>query len=161
MCLLNIDCSSYNSSCLHLGNLWICYCKTASSVSHHWIKLMQTVDNSLDLFYSLALRFCQFLNIFFLCRNEFMKRWIKESDSYRITFKCLIKCFEISLLIWQNLIKCCFSFFYSIRTYHLSECCNSVLFKEHMLSTAKSDTFCTKFSCLLGILRSICISTNL
>jgi ATP-dependent Clp protease ATP-binding subunit ClpB len=37
----------------------------------------------------------------------------------------------------------------------------NVLFKEHMLSTAKSDTFCSKFSCLLGILRSICISTNL
>ena len=44
-----IDCSTDNSACLHLSNLWICYCKTASTVSHHWVELMKAVDDCLDL----------------------------------------------------------------------------------------------------------------
>ena len=90
-----------------------------------------------------------------------MKWWIKESDSNWVTLKCLIKSLEISLLIWKNLIKSCFSFFYCICTNHLTECCNSVFLEEHMLCTAKTDTLSTKLSSLLSICRSICISSNL
>ena len=86
-----------------------------------------------------------------------MKRWIKESDCNRISFKCLIESLEISLLIWKNLIKSSFSLFYCIRTDHLSECSDSVFLEEHMLCTAKSDTFGTELTSLLSICRSICI----
>ena len=89
-----------------------------------------------------------------------MKRWIQETNSNRASFQCFIKSFEVSLLIWKNLLKSCFSFFYSVRTDHLTECCNSVFFEEHMLCTAKSDTFCSKLTSFLSICRSICISTN-
>ena len=160
MSFLYIDCCTDNSACLHLSNLWICYCKTASTVSHHWVELMKAVDDCLDLLYSLALSVSQFLDVLFLCRNELMKRWIKETDSNRVTFQCFIQFFEVSLLFWKNLSKCCFSFFFCLRADHFTECIDSVSFEEHMLCTAKSDTFCTKFACFYSIVWCISVCTN-
>ena len=39
--LLNIDSSLDNSLCLHLSDLRICYSKTASSVTHHGVELVE------------------------------------------------------------------------------------------------------------------------
>ena len=160
MRFLYIDSCTDYSFCLHLSNLRICNCQTASTVSHHWVELMKSIDDCFDLLNSFALSVSQFLDILFLCRNELMKRWIKETDSNRISFQCLIQCFEVSLLFRKDLLKCCFSFFYSLRTDHLTECINSVSFEEHMLCTAKSDTFCSQFASFLSICRCICICTN-
>ena len=44
-----------------------------------------------------------------------MKRWIQESDCNRISFKCLIECLEVILLIWKDLVQIFFSLFYSFR----------------------------------------------
>ena len=38
--LLNFDCCTDNSLSLHLSDFWICYSKTTSSVTHHWVKFM-------------------------------------------------------------------------------------------------------------------------
>ena len=139
MFLLYVDSCTDNSFCLHLSNFWISNCKTASSVSHH----------------GFTLSFCKFLDICFFSWNELMKRWIKETNCNWVTFQCFVKCFEVSLLIWKNLLKSSFSFFYCIRADHLTECSNSVFLKEHMLCTAKSDTFCTKLTSFLSICWSI------
>ena len=40
MFLLYVDSCTDNSFCLHLSNFWISNCKTASSVSHHWVGTM-------------------------------------------------------------------------------------------------------------------------
>ena len=50
--------------------------------------------------------------------------------------------------------------FNSISTNHFSECCNSFSFEEHVLCTAKTDTFCTEFTSFLSICWSISICTN-
>ena len=161
MCFLNFDCCTDNSLCLHLSNLRICDCKTASTMTHHWVELMQAVDDSLDLFYALALCISKFLDVSFLCRNELMQRWIQETDCYRVTLKCLIKSLEVRLLIWKNLLQCSFSLFYSIRADHLTECSNSVFLEEHMLCTAKTNTLSTKLTSFLSICRCISVCTNL
>ena len=75
-----------------------------------------------------------------------MKRWIEESDCNRISFKCFIEFFKVSLLNGKNLIKSLFSFFKSVGANHFSECVNSVALKEHMLCTAKTDTFGSEFA---------------
>ena len=67
---------------------------------------------------------------------------------------------EVALLIRQDLLQSCFSLFYSIRADHLTECSDSVFLEEHMLGTAKTDTFCTQLTSFLSICRSICICTN-
>ena len=62
---------------------------------------MKGSDDCLDLLYSLALSVSQFLDVLFLCRNELMKWRIKETNCYRISFKCLIEFLEVSLLLRQ------------------------------------------------------------
>ena len=161
MSFLYIDCCTDNSACLHLSNLWVCNCKTASTVSHHWVELVQAVDNSFDLVNCFALSISQFLDVLFLCRNELMKRWVKETNCNRVTFKSFVKFLEVSLLLWKNLSKCCFSLFYCICTDHFTECSDSVFLEEHMLCTAKSDTFCTKLTSFLSVSRCISVCTNL
>ena len=161
MLFLNLDCCADNSLCLHLCNLRIRYSKTASSVTHHRVELMQRSDNVLDILHRLALCVCELLDVCFLCRNELMERRIKESDCNRISFQSLVQCLEVALLIRQNLLKCCLSLLNGVRADHFAECSDSVLFKEHMLCTAETDTFCTKLSCFLCICRCVCICSYL
>src|SRR5699024_2087595 len=112
MSFLYVDSCTDNSFCLHLCNFRISNCKTASTMTHHRVELVQAVDDCFDLLYSLALSFCKFLDIFFLCWNELMKRRIQETDCYRVTFQSFVESFEVSLLIWKNFFKSCFSFFF-------------------------------------------------
>ena len=114
MSLLNIDSCTDNSLCLHLSNFRICNCKTKTTVTHHWVKLVKRSDDSLNLLNALALCISKLLNIVFLCRNELMKRWVKETDSYRTTFKSFIKLLKVALLIRKNLLKSSFSLFNSV-----------------------------------------------
>ena len=86
-----------------------------------------------------------------------MKWRIQETDGNWVTLECLIKSLEISLLIRKDLSECFLSLFYCIRTDHLTESSDSVFLEEHMLCTAKSDTFGTELTSLLSICRSICI----
>ena len=160
MSFLNIDSSTDNCACLHLSDFRISYSKTASTMSHHWVEFVQRADDCFDLVNRFALCISKFLDIFFFCWNKFMKRWIKETDSNRISFQCFIKFFEVSLLFRKDLSKCSFSFFYCFRADHFTECINSVAFEEHMLCTAKSDTFSTKFAGFLSISWCISICTN-
>ena len=41
VCLLNFKSSTDNSLSLHLCNLRVCYCKTAATVTHHRVELME------------------------------------------------------------------------------------------------------------------------
>ena len=160
MSFLYVDSSTDNRSCLHLRDFRIGNCKTASTMPHHRVELVQTVDDRFNLLYSLALSVSQFLNVLFLCRNELMQRRIQETDRYRVAFQSFVKSFEVSLLIWKNFFKRFFSFFFCLRTDHFTECIDSSFTEEHMLCTAKPDTLCTKFNCFLSIFWSICVCTN-
>ena len=53
--LLNVDSSLDNSLCLHCSDLRICYSKTASSVTHHGVELVERSDYVLDISNSLTL----------------------------------------------------------------------------------------------------------
>jgi len=160
MCLLNLDCRTDNSLGLHLGNFRISNSQTASSVTHHRVELMQGSDDGLDGLNALALCLSQLLNVSFLGRNELMQRRIQETDGNRVALQSLIQLLEVVLLIRQDLLQCCFSLLYSVGTDHLTECCDSVLFEEHMLSTAQTDSFSAQLTSLLSVCGSICIGTN-
>ena len=89
-----------------------------------------------------------------------MKRRIQETDSNRVAFQCFEQSFEVFLLIWKNFCKSSFSFFCCCGADHFTECINTSLTEEHMLCTAKTNTFCTKLNSFLSISRCICIGTN-
>ena len=63
---LNIDSSLDNSFCLHLSDLRICYSKTATSVAHHGVELVERSNDVLDSLNGLALSLCKSLNVSFL-----------------------------------------------------------------------------------------------
>ena len=130
-------------------------------MTHHWVELVERCDDSLNIFNALALCVSKLLDVLFLSRNKLVERWVKETDCYRTALKCLIKSLKVILLIRKNLLKSSFSLFNCVCANHFTECSNSVLFKEHMLCTAETDTLSTKLSCLLSISRSISICTNL
>ena len=90
-----------------------------------------------------------------------MKRRIQETDRNRASLQCFVKLLKIALLLRKDLRQCCFSLFYRLRADHLAECVDTVALKEHMLGTAKTDTFCAKLTCLFCIVWGICICTNL
>ena len=69
MLFLNFDCSADNCLCLHLSDFRISYSKTTSTMSHHWVELMQGSDDCFDILNGFTLCISQFLNISFLCRN--------------------------------------------------------------------------------------------
>ena len=76
MSLLYINSSTNHSLSLHLSNLRISYRQTATTMTHHRVKLMQRIDHRLDMLHALALSICQLLDILFLCGNELMQRRI-------------------------------------------------------------------------------------
>ena len=77
---------------LHLGNLRISNSQTASSVTHHWVELMQRhAMMVLIVSTDLALCLSQLLNISFLGRNELMQRRIQETDGNRVALQSLIQ----------------------------------------------------------------------
>ena len=120
MSLLNLDSRTDNSLCLHLSDLRICDCQTASTVTHHRVELVQAVDDRFDLINCLALSVSQLLDVLFLCRNELVKRRIKETDRNRVALESLIQSLEVSLLIRKDFRKSYFSFFLCLRrTYAL------------------------------------------
>ena len=161
MSFLHVDSRADNSFGLHLGNLRIGNCQTASTVTHHRVELMERIDDRLDLLNSLALCVSQFLDVLFLSGNELMKRRIQETDRNRVSFQSFIQLLEVALLFRKDLLQSCFSLFYCLRADHLTECVDSVAFEEHMLCTAQTDTFCAQLTCFLSVSRCICVCTNL
>ena len=84
MSFLHVDgCADY-CACLHLSDFRISYSKTASTMTHHRVELMQTSDDCFDLLNRFALCVSQFLDVLFLSRNELMKRRIQETDGNRV-----------------------------------------------------------------------------
>ena len=99
-------------TCLHLSDFRISYSKTASTMTHHRVELVQTSDDCFNLLNSFALSVSQFLDVLFLSRNELMKRRIQETDGNRVAFQSFIQLLEVSLLLRKDLSKCCFSLLY-------------------------------------------------
>jgi len=130
-------------------------------MTHHRVELMQRSNDGLNLFYCLALCVSQFLNIFFFGRYEFVERRIQEPNGNRGSLQCFIQSLEVTLLHWFNLCQCSFSFLYCIRADHLTECSDTVSFKEHMFCPAQTNAFCTQLARFLCISRCVSVSANL
>ena len=89
-----------------------------------------------------------------------MERWIQESDDYRKTVHCLEDTFEVASLHWKKFCKCSFPCPCVVCKNHLSHGDDSVAAEEHVLSSAETDTFCTKHDCISCILWSICVGPD-
>ena len=63
MSLLNIDSCTDNSSGLHLSNFRIGNCKTAATVTHHGVELVERRNDVLNILNSFALSSGKSLNV--------------------------------------------------------------------------------------------------
>ena len=126
-------------------------------MTHHRVKLMQGIADLLHIFSRHHHLYCQVVNITLVCRHELMKRRIQETDGHRPSFHHLIQCLEVPFLERDQCIQCFFSLLYSSCQNHLTNLRNPVRFEEHMLGTAKTDTFCAIFDRIGCVGRRICI----
>ena len=139
----------FNSRCdnslgLHSCNFWICDSKSKSAVTHHWVKFMQTFHSCFQRFKRKFHFFCKRSDFIVLMRQELVKRWVKETNCHRATFHCFEDTLKVFLLHWKKFFECFFSFSSCGRNNHFSHCWNSVCFKEHMFSSAKTYALCAK-----------------
>ena len=95
-------------------------------MSHHWVELMKRIDDSLDLFYSLALSVSKLLDVFLFCRNELMKRRIQETDCYRVALESLEQTFEVFLLILLLTLRKQLSLVLKVSVFAVQSICSSV-----------------------------------
>ena len=161
MSLLNLDSSADNSLCLHLCDFGIGNSQTAAAVTHHRVELVERLNDSLDLVNGLALSVSQLLDVLFLCGNELVERRIEETDGYGAALESFIESLKVALLIGKDLVESSFSLFNGVSADHLSERSDSVLFKEHVLCTAETDTLGAELSRLLSVSGCVSVSANL
>ncbi len=161
MLLLNVDSSLDNCCGLHLCNLGIGNCKTASTVTHHGVELVERCDDVLDVCNGLALSLCKSCDVSLFSGNELVERGIKESDGNGATLESLVDSLEVSLLHRLDLCKSCFSLLNGVGADHLTECSDSGSLEEHVLGTAKTDTLCAELTSLLCVCGSISVGSNL
>ena len=159
--LLNVDSRADNSLGLHLSDLGISNCKTASSVTHHGVELVERGNDALDVCHGLALCLSESCDVSLLGGNELVKRGIKESDTNGVALKSLVKLLEVALLVGKDLIKSCLALCNGVSADHLTECSNSVSLEEHMLGTAKTDTLSAKLASLLCVSGSVSVGSYL
>ena len=154
-------CRFHNGPGLHPCNFRIGYGKTAASVAHHGIELMQAVTGSLYFRYSQVHISCKIFKILLLRGNELMKRGIQKTDGNRVVLHYLINPSEITLLERNQLIQGFFPGFTGGGKDHLTDLRNTFRIKEHMLRTAQADAFRAQLQCIGSILRGIGIGSYL
>ena len=146
---------------LHFCNFGISYGKTATSVTHHRVELVQTFYGSLKLFESQAHSLCKVSYLFVLVRYELVERRVKETDSNGSVTHCLVKTDKVLSLHRQNLSESFLSLFDRLGNYHFSNGGNSVFSEEHVLGTAKTYTLCAELNCGSSVVGSVGICSYL
>ena len=161
MALVDGNRSADDGTGLHDSDLRIGDSQTAATVTHHRVELVETLDESLDLFNGLALGVSEFLDVSFFGRNELVERRIEEADGDRHTFEGFVELLEVFLLHGKDLLESFFTLFLGGGADHLAEGVDAAFGEEHVLGTAEADAFCAKLTGLTGIFRSIGIGTDL
>ena len=107
----------------------------------------------LIVFNGLVLCVSQLLDILLLSRYELMKRRIQETDRYRAALQCLVKLLKVALLHPEESLPVQSSLSSTVSEQIISRNASILsALEEHMLGTAKTDTFCAKLTCLLCIM---------
>ena len=130
-------------------------------MSQHRIVFTKRFYALLNILQANAHRVSHFLLSFQIVGNKFMQRRIEQTNSNRATFHSLEDTLEVGLLIRQNLGQSFTAAFRILSQNHLAHSLDFLTFKEHVFRTAKTDAHCTKVTCHLRVMRSICIGTNL
>ena len=92
--------------------------------------------------------------------QELVKRRIEKADACRAAFKGTQDAIKVSALVRQQLGKRTLATRRVLTENHLAHGINAVAFKEHVLGTAQTNTFCTKRHGLTDLLRSIGVGAN-
>ena len=130
-------------------------------MTHHGVELVQGCDECLDLCNGLVLCLCKILDIGLLGGYELVERRIEEADSYGIAFHSLVDALEVSLLHGLELCKSGYTPLKCVGADHLTESCDTVGIKEHMLGAGKADALCAELTSLAGVVRSVGIGAHL
>jgi len=161
MGLLDVDGGADNGRGLHLGDLGVGDGQTAATVTHHGVKLVETVNDILNFGNGLALCNGKSLDVGFFGGNELVEGGIQEADGNGAAFKGLVELLEVTLLIGQDLLKSGFSVLDGVGADHFTEGGNSVGFEEHVLGTAEANALSAQLAGLLGVGGSVGVGADL
>src|SRR4029077_8200110 len=160
---LALHCRLNDRPHLHFKYLWKCNRQTATAMAKHWIGLMQLCNTTCNHFYINADFLCQFALLLGLMWDEFVKRRINQSDSYRKSVHDFKDANEVAPLVWQELVERFLPRDGGIGNNHLLDCqlpLNALLrmfkiFEKHMLGSDQADSFRAHVARFLRVIRGI------
>ena len=151
--------STQDSASLHFCDFRICITQTATTVTEHRVMFAQAFYTLTDVFYCYTHSLSHFFLSFQIVRNEFVQRWIKQTNVHRTSVHCLKDTNEVGLLIWQQFCESFLTSFYCRSQNHFAHCNDLLVIEEHMFCTAQTDTCSAKTASHFRIVRSISVST--
>ena len=159
--LLQIECGTEDSARLHLRNLRIGVAQTTSAVTEHRVLLVECFHTLTDVCEAHAHRFSHLLLPLLIVRHKLMQRWIEQANRHGITCHHAQDTFEVVLLIRQDLRQCLLPILCIFSQDHLAHGFDLFSLEEHVLRTAKANTYGAKVACALCIVWRIGVGAHL
>ncbi len=176
----------HDSFYLHVGHFRVSETKSATSVTEHGIKFLQTFHCLTNFLKRNSHPLSNLSLSFLVMGNKFVQGRIKQSYCTGFPIKRFEYTIKIFSLEWQKffhstvvnrqwLIEFSFKLFPVSCTLfdrlsqssdpvshqnHFSECSYPVTLEKHMLCTAKANSFCSEQYCHLGIFRCVGICSH-
>ena len=156
---LQLDSCTKDSLGLHGCNLWECVAQTTTTKTQHWVVLGERIHTTLNELYAHAHLLSHDLLTFQVMWNELMQWWIKQTDVYWHAIHALENTVEVLLLVRKELIKSLLTLLCGISKNHLAHRFDLLILEEHVLCTAKTNTYGTEVTCHFCVMRRICVGT--
>ncbi len=129
-------------------------------MTEHWVSLAKTFYTLLDILNGYAHSLSHFFLSLQIVWYELMERRVKQTNVNRTAVHCLEDAVEVSLLVRKQLSKSLLASFSILSKNHFAHCNNLLCLEEHVLCTAKTDTYSTEVACNLCIVWCISVCTN-
>ena len=93
-------------------------------------------------------------------RQELVQRWIEQSNASWQAIESSEDAFEVFLLVWQQGCQSALSSFVALGQDHLADGDDAVPFEEHVLGSAKSNTFSSESHSVEHLVGLVCVGSQ-
>lgn len=157
----NLGSGSEDGSGLHFSDFGEGNTQSATSVSKHWIEFVELINLVDDLIFGEAHFLGKGFHVLLFLWQELVEGWVEHSDSDGLAVHDFEELYEIFFLELLEFLEGGLSLLLIAGDDHLSDSEDSLLLEEHVLSSAKSDTFGTELDSGQGVLWSISVGSDL
>lgn len=130
-------------------------------MAEHGVKFVELIDLVDNLRFSQTHFLSEGFHILFFLWQEFVEGWIEHSDGDWFSLHNFEEGSEVFFLELFELLEGSLSFSFVAGNNHLSDSEDSFLLEEHVLGSAKTNTFGTEINSSFSILWGISVSSDL